>query len=203
MTDDRMLDALLGELKEATDLGAAPALEGRLRAELDTMRSAPPARRGRPVRRWAGLAAAAAIAAVASAWLLRARVDPAPARAAIVGAPEAAATPSAPAVTTARTPAAPVAAPARATRRTARPAPRRPVDVADAGEFVALAGAPALSDADSLHLVRVSVPATALAAWGAPPAAAHAIEADVIVGHDGLARAIRFVGAEPSRWERD
>jgi hypothetical protein len=25
----------------------------------------------------------------------------------------------------------------------------------------------------------------------------------VIVGHDGLARAIRFVGAEPSRWERD
>jgi hypothetical protein len=199
MSDEPMLDALLAELKEATDRVAPPALEGRLRAELAAMHAAPPARR--PALRWAGVAAAAAIAAVAGAWMLRARVDPAPPRPTVAHVPEAAATPQARAITLVGTPAVPQAAPTPG--RPPRPRAVRPVESAESGAFVALAGAPALTEADSLHLVRVSLPATALAAWGAPPAATQAIEADVLVGHDGLARAIRFVGAEPSRWERD
>ena len=46
------------------------------------------------------------------------------------------------------------------------------------------------------HLVRVRLPRSAIAAFGLPVNEQHAdepIKADVLVGDDGLARAVRFV----------
>ena len=77
------------------------------------------------------------------------------------------------------------------------PAPQieeQPGDVAAAG-FVLWPGAAAWPPFESGELVRVTLPLDALPALGvAPPAAADAVvQADVLVGQDGFARAIRFV----------
>jgi hypothetical protein len=63
-------------------------------------------------------------------------------------------------------------------------------------EFVALRYGEDLRDLDSLQLVSVELPPTALAALGWPAGdsgSADWVRAEVIVGHDGVARAIRFV----------
>jgi hypothetical protein len=69
-----------------------------------------------------------------------------------------------------------------------------PGDVA-AADFVLWPGAAAWPPFESGELVRVTLPLDALPALGiAPPAAADAIvQADVLVGQDGFARALRFV----------
>ena len=78
-----------------------------------------------------------------------------------------------------------------------RPAPQvveEPGDVA-AADFVLWPGAAAWPPFESGELVRVTLPLDALPALGfAPPAAADAlVQADVLVGQDGFARAIRLV----------
>jgi hypothetical protein len=53
-----------------------------------------------------------------------------------------------------------------------------------------------LRELDSLQVVSVELPRTALAALGWPSAdnvQTGSVTAEVIVGHDGVARAIRFV----------
>ena len=68
--------------------------------------------------------------------------------------------------------------------------------VADLGEFVSLSYGEDLRELDSLQVVSVELPRTALAALGYPAvdsAATESVRAEVIVGHDGVARAIRFV----------
>ena len=64
------------------------------------------------------------------------------------------------------------------------------------GEFVSLSYGEDLRELDSLQVVSVELPRTALAALGWPAAdsaATESVRAEVIVGHDGVARAIRFV----------
>jgi len=63
-------------------------------------------------------------------------------------------------------------------------------------EFMPLVYGDPLADVDAVHVVRVEVTRSALASYGLPVAAgaeASVVSADVLVGQDGLARAIRFV----------
>jgi hypothetical protein len=61
-------------------------------------------------------------------------------------------------------------------------------------EFVPLTYAGLVSPAPESRLVRVRLPATALAYFGLPSSAAsRSVEADVLLGQDGLAYAVRFV----------
>jgi hypothetical protein len=63
-------------------------------------------------------------------------------------------------------------------------------------EYVPLTYAAYADETDSGHVVRVQVPRTALLALGVPigaEASTELVKADVIVGDDGLARAIRLV----------
>ena len=68
-------------------------------------------------------------------------------------------------------------------------------DVERVGEFVLVPGAAALPPIESGQLVRMDVPVSMLLSLGVtPPAnAATRVRADLIVGQDGLTRAIRLV----------
>jgi hypothetical protein len=76
--------------------------------------------------------------------------------------------------------------------RTSRVLPSRPVAV---GEFVAWPGARDLPPLESGELLRVDLPVSMLPSLGIVPPATQAVRvrADVIVGQDGLARAVRLV----------
>ena len=65
-----------------------------------------------------------------------------------------------------------------------------------ATDFITLTQAGPYTEAEESHLVRVELPRSALASFGLPVNAETAggrVKADVLVGQDGLARAIRFV----------
>lgn len=62
--------------------------------------------------------------------------------------------------------------------------------------FLALPFAPPLVPSDEAQIVRVRLPRTSLRAWGVPvneDAAFERMQADVLLGQDGIARAVRFV----------
>ena len=67
---------------------------------------------------------------------------------------------------------------------------------ADVGAFIPWPGATGLPPLESGELVRMELPVSMLPSLGITPPAAHvtAVKADVIVGQDGFARAVRFVG---------
>jgi hypothetical protein len=76
----------------------------------------------------------------------------------------------------------------------------RPAQAADAQEvateFIPLVQAGPYTQAEEGHLVRVELPRSALASFGLPvnaEAAGDRVKADVLMGQDGVARAIRFV----------
>ena len=63
-------------------------------------------------------------------------------------------------------------------------------------DFIAVAGADPSEPIDSPILVRVTLPRTALVKFGLPmnqERSSEFVKADVVLGNDGLARAIRFV----------
>jgi hypothetical protein len=65
-----------------------------------------------------------------------------------------------------------------------------------ATEFIPLVQAGPYTQAEEGHLVRVELPRSALASFGLPvnaEAAGDRVKADVLMGQDGIARAIRFV----------
>jgi hypothetical protein len=64
------------------------------------------------------------------------------------------------------------------------------------GEFISLPGASSLPPLESGELVRMDLPVSMLPSLGVAPPAGHvtAVRADVVIGQDGLARAVRFVG---------
>jgi hypothetical protein len=83
---------------------------------------------------------------------------------------------------------------ATAGRRPERPKPIRPEG------FVALPAAAGLPDFESGEIVRVEIPLTSLPAYGIeilPDARSSPVEADLLLGQDGQARAIRLVTAAP------
>jgi hypothetical protein len=68
--------------------------------------------------------------------------------------------------------------------------------------FVALPGAAGLPDFESGEIVRMELPLTSLPTYGIeilPDAQGSPVEADLLVGQDGEARAIRLVTTSASR----
>lgn len=64
------------------------------------------------------------------------------------------------------------------------------------GDFIPLPNAPQIAPTDDVNLVRVEVPRSAMIAMGvavSPDRAAERVRADIVLGSDGLARAVRFV----------
>ena len=155
---------------------------------------------------WARYAGATAALIVCALWIgmRQARPQPQPAV-----PPVADAAPRAPhvglsraATTTAPIVAETVARPGRPGRRTAKPAAARPVR---AVEFVVLPDALGLPAFESGTIVRVEVPVAELPAYGLkiPPDVSRSnVEADVLVGQDGQARAIRLVSEPDSSRSR-
>jgi hypothetical protein len=67
---------------------------------------------------------------------------------------------------------------------------------AASGEFIPLPNAARLAPNEDVNLVRVEVPRSTMIALGYPVAddrAAELVQADVVLGSDGLARAVRFL----------
>jgi hypothetical protein len=80
-------------------------------------------------------------------------------------------------------------------RGLSRPAPAAATQEV-ATEFIPLAHAGLYTPAEEGHLVRVELPRSALASFGLPvnaEAPGGSVKADVLMGQDGIARAIRFV----------
>jgi hypothetical protein len=91
-----------------------------------------------------------------------------------------------------------------------RPAPSRGAELALATHssddsdseyegFIPLPNAARLSDTEDVNVVRVEVPRSAMLALGlevSPERASELVAADVMLGPDGLARAVRFLDAE-------
>lgn len=90
-----------------------------------------------------------------------------------------------------------------------QPAATNHVEIAAAGNaidapsdydgFIPLPNAGKLPDTEDVNLVRVEVPRSAMIALGlevSPERASEMVEADVMLGPDGLARAVRFVDAD-------
>jgi hypothetical protein len=70
---------------------------------------------------------------------------------------------------------------------------------ADYDGFIPLPNAQRLTDNEEVNLVRVELPRSAMIALGLevnPERAAEMVQADVMVGADGLARAVRFLDSE-------
>lgn len=73
---------------------------------------------------------------------------------------------------------------------------KKPVDAEIATDFIPLMNRESLAELDGGQVMRVELPRSALMSFGLPmnmERAAERIKADVVVGNDGLARAIRFV----------
>jgi hypothetical protein len=63
-------------------------------------------------------------------------------------------------------------------------------------EFIAVPYAAPIGEYERMEVVRVNVPVTALAQWGLPVSnvsSGQRVDADVVIGEDGLARAVRFI----------
>lgn len=85
----------------------------------------------------------------------------------------------------------------RLSRTTSRASLNRPVrDTEIATDFIPLMNRETFSEMEGGQLMRVELPRSALMSFGLPmdmERATERIKADVVVGYDGLARAIRFV----------
>jgi hypothetical protein len=202
MKETEQLEQALNLLRQADkDRGASPFLETRLRAAFREHHG----RRHRGwLLRWASAAALMACAAFVVLRLMQPAAVEAPkpvAQTQPATPPPAAVAKSVPAVTPQR------GAPVR--KRTApsvqvAKAPRRAPVPEDSGvqEFIALPYAPPLSSLDRGQVMRVRLPRQSLRSLGIPVNEERMFErvpADLLMGEDGLARAIRFVSASEPR----
>jgi hypothetical protein len=184
------LRALAGE---ASRTSASMTLEGAL---LEAFRQRQPPVRRTSARTWIPLAAAAALLVGAGLWLSRSNIEnPA------VAQPEPLATTNsvapAPETATSKTTTVPWVSKTNVGVTATRPrrSPRPSRFVAAEG-FMMLPMAANLPAFESGEIVRMELPVTALPAYGleiAPDARRLAVEADLLVGQDGQARAIRLV----------
>ena len=163
--------------------GREPALEAPARIEavlLEAFRAGRPRRAGHWKSALAAVAAGLAFLAVAVQVRERMRVSPLQVRIAPPPAPE-------PRMT------ARVAAKPRPVRRIARARPA-PAEVATG--FVAVPGAPPIQPDEPAQVIRVRLPRSSLPVFGFPAPDDRwgaRVQADVIVGEEGMARAVRFV----------
>jgi hypothetical protein len=186
---------LLSPLRDARAVAQPDwhAMEERLRAACAADHTASPvARRDRDWRRWAAAAAAVVMAAAITFYTV-------PQRNVRPQQPQPQAAPSSPEpVTRPRSERLDVSpaplAPPRPRPPAAKP-PRPAPGEARLNDFVPLPGAFALPDFESGRIVRMEVPLAGLPAFGidlVPDATPAAVEADFLIGQDGLPRAIRL-----------
>ena len=197
LSDQQRLTAELRALASSVEETQAPA---RLEAALRTAFRERTAALRRPGKvwlrrqpRWALVAAGALLLAVGGVVLLERASSPGQA-----GKTQAArAVPSAssePQALASAPPAGPVIPPAPPRKRRVTPssAPDREL----ATDFIPLLYESNLSAEESAHVVRISVPRTTLASLGLPvneDRVAEPVKADVMLGEDGVARAIRLI----------
>ena len=205
----RDLTAALGALAtEARTWQASPAIEGRLQeAFVARIPVAPvPQVESKRTDRWISALAGAAVIALA-VWL--------GSRPSTSVSPDDRASPSASSVTvpTVSTPSAmegktPASSMAQSTVTAERPLSvragagrRAPPKQVRSFEFMTLPGAAGLPDLESGSVVRIALPVAALPEYGLDivlGGSKTTVNADVLVGQDGLARAIRLVNADES-----
>jgi hypothetical protein len=206
MTRERQLSRGLMALADATaDDGASDALERRLlevfaeRQSTPRPASEPASEYARRSTGWLRAAAAILLTGAAAALWWSARSEPAAERASTTGAAQADARKPEPA------PAPGVALTGDSQRttpvvaaghrpRAVRSRPSSPV-VRPLG-FVELPGAAGLPDFESGQIIRMEIPLTSLPTYGLeilPDAKGSPVKADLLVGQDGQARAIRLV----------
>lgn len=180
----RLLDAMRAVREEASGKAIPASLETNLRSAFRARRRPSTAH-----RRWAGMAIAAALAGSA-AWLSASRppeIDrPAPQTKAPAAPQAAFARPNRANATPQRRPLA---------ARAQRAAPPRLEPVA-ATEFVAVPYAPPFEPYDRGQLMRVRIPRQSLRSLGFPVGPGtwvERVDADILMGEDGIARAVRFV----------
>ena len=188
-SDEEVLLAGLRALREKTAKEGPPAsVETALLTEFRRrqLRNEPNFRR-KPLL-WLGLAAAAAVVLIAVAVAVR---QPAPP---VVVHTEIA--PPAPVVTAKERAPEPLA-PVPQIRKHPRRAQTKPAPVQEvATEFLAMPYAPRFTAEDRGQLVRVRLPRESMRSFGLPvnqDRMVQSVTADVLIGEDGIARAIRFV----------
>ena len=219
LADERMLSAGLGRL--AATGGEAPArVEAALLAAFRERKQVPAAPLVAPIkphawRRWAIAAAAAVLILIALVALRANQPATEPAEQATTAQPDPARPNNvqpAPAVQTPREQKNPVAPRNRKRElqnRYADGRPRRSTPPAEddkgnvaagdyevATDFIPLTHRGSFAQWEGGQIVRVELPRTALASFGLPvnpERAGERVKADVVVGNDGMARAIRFV----------
>jgi phage tail tape-measure protein len=198
MARERQLSRGLRALAASTSGdGASEAMGRRLRemfAEGQGVGATAEARREPATGRWTAWAAAATIvvAAGGAAWYATTATPPPIAD----SKPPVLASTESPAATVPTS--SPVETPAtdRAEKPAKRPRPTPPARYAVATGFVALPSAVGLPDFESGQIIRMELPLTSLPTYGieiAPDARDRSVEADLLVGQDGQARAIRLV----------
>ena len=213
IADERSLTAGMGALAESHAACEAPAhVELRLLAAFrEQQRIVAPVSRARSARwrprKWAAAAAVVVMIVIgASAWVKqRSIIQLLPASDAAKSEPAAPTSNEKPAVSTASPGVSPVS-PVRGSRSInarrsfvasrAKRAPGVPETTSEiTTDFMPLSFAQSPAS-DGLQLVRVELPRSTLVSFGLPvnsDRAGQPIKADVVLGHDGVARAIRFV----------
>lgn len=186
----RELRAALSRLA-ASQIGCpGPAVKAALLAEFRKQQKVTPIRR--PVVKWAAIATAAAAAMLMIAWLNR----PQPQAVTIATAPRPAPLEAAPGVV-AMAEKRPIV---RHVRRTPKRRPQRapvaeePVEVAT--DFFEIPYAVPLRADERGDVIRIEMPRAGMAVYGLPVTGGQLdarVKADVLMGEDGVARAIRFI----------
>jgi hypothetical protein len=200
--------ALSALAAEAETWKASPAIEERLHAAFVARLPVAPVLQSEPRRIDPWIYALASAAVIALAVWLGSR--PSTSRAPESGAATAATPVTSPALSTpSATDARPASAMVEANVTPGRPVPVRvasgrraaPPKQVRSFEFITVPGAAGLPDLESGSVVRVAVPVGALPEYGldiGQGGSKTTVDADVLVGQDGLARAIRLVSAEES-----
>ena len=192
--NERMLSAGLSELAVSTAEIPGPAVKAALLADFRRQQKITPIRR--PAVKWAVVAAAAA-AVLLAVWLTRPRqpeariatVQPA------VQAPARPETPAPPAVQKPTAPVKPVMV--RHSRPRPKAAPRvveEPAEIAT--DFFEIPYVDRLRPDERADVFRIEMPRAGMAVYGLPVTGGRLdarIKADVLLGEDGVARAIRFI----------
>jgi hypothetical protein len=203
------VERALAALREASSSSkASEHVETALRQAFRAQHQAPTALKSVRSRRYAWIAGAlaASLAMAAAIRLSRAPVVTAPEAPVIAKAPPAHASKVAEVLPPVRREPKQMAPRARVTKPRPRPAPqvasaRAPARREVATDFFAIPYAPAMTQADYGQVIRVNVPATSMRTFGLPVSEERMfdrVQADVLMGDDGIARAIRFVRQQNS-----
>ena len=207
MARERQLSLGLRALAESTSVEGVPEAMGRRLREIFVERQGvnvaagqqqPVVSRTVPLRRALAAAAAIVVLAAAAAWWRSAR-SVEPESTVVQSVPPSTSTPTAEPIVDALTPSVSAATGrSNSGHRGPRVRPRRvqAPRLAAATGFVGLPGAVGLPDFESGQIIRVEIPLTSLPTYGleiVPDARDVPVQADVLVGQDGQARAIRLV----------